>query len=83
MHILQLNKEAQNYQEFITAKIQIKMSKIRVRLVKSQIGRTKKQKLTLEALGLNRIDSVVEHSVTPQISGMIEKVKHLVVTEEI
>jgi len=59
------------------------MSKIRVRLVKSQIGRTKKQKLTLEALGLNRIDSVVEHSVTPQISGMIEKVKHLVVTEEI
>ena len=59
------------------------MSKIRVRLVKKKIERKKKQKLTLEALGLNRIDSVVEHSVTPQISGMIQKVKHLVVTEEI
>ncbi len=59
------------------------MSKIRVRLVKSQIGRTKKQKLTLKTLGLNRINSTAEHSLSPQISGMIEKVKHLVVTEEI
>ena len=59
------------------------MSKIRVKLVKSQIGRTKKQKLTLEALGLQRIGSCSEHSVTPQITGMINKVKHLVVTEEI
>ncbi|MCK9561975.1 MAG: 50S ribosomal protein L30 [Bacteroidales bacterium] len=59
------------------------MSKIRVRLIKSQIGRTKKQKLTLEALGLSRINSTAEHSLSPQISGMIEKVKHLVVTEEI
>ena len=59
------------------------MSKIRVRLIKSQIGRTKKQKLTLKTLGLNRINSTAEHSLSPQISGMIEKVKHLVVTEEI
>lgn len=59
------------------------MSKIRVKLVKSQIGRTKNQKLTLEALGLGKIGSSVEHTITPQISGMINKVKHLVVTEEI
>jgi large subunit ribosomal protein L30 len=59
------------------------MSKIRVKLVKSQIGRTKTQKLTIEALGLKRIGSSVEHTGTPQILGMIAKVKHLVVTEEI
>ncbi len=59
------------------------MSKIRVKLVRSQIGRTKKQKLTLEALGLKRIGSSVEHDSSNSILGMIDKVKHLVVTEEI
>ena len=59
------------------------MSKVRVKLVKSKIGRTKKQKLTLEALGLKRIGSEVEHATSPQILGMVDKVKHLVETEEI
>jgi len=58
------------------------MAKITVRQVKSSIKRPKNQKRTLEALGLHRIGQQVEHDDTPNILGMIEKVKHLVSTEE-
>jgi large subunit ribosomal protein L30 len=58
------------------------MSKIRVKQVKSSIKRPQNQKRTLEALGLHRIGHVVEHENTPSIMGMINKVKHLVSTEE-
>jgi len=58
------------------------MSKIKVKLVKSKIGAKPDQRKTLEALGLKRINSVVEHNKTPQIIGMIKKVHHLVVVEE-
>lgn len=58
------------------------MSKIKVKQVKSAIKRTQTQKRTLEALGLRRIGHVVEHDATPNILGMINKVKHLVSTEE-
>ena len=59
------------------------MSKIRVTQVKSQIGRLKKQKLTLEALGLRKMNQTVEHDATPTIMGMVNKVQHLVSVEEI
>lgn len=59
------------------------MTKIRVKQVKSKIGSTKRQKLTLEALGLHRINHTVEHDANPQIMGMINAVKHLVSFEEI
>jgi large subunit ribosomal protein L30 len=59
------------------------MAKIRVKQIKSKIGSTKRQKLTLEALGLHRINHTVEHDVNPQIMGMINAVKHLVSFEEI
>lgn len=58
------------------------MAKIKVRQVKSGIKRPQNQKRTLEALGLRKIGQVVEHDDTPNILGMIEKVKHLVSTEE-
>ena len=58
------------------------MGKIRVKQVKSGIKRPQNQKRTLEALGLRRIGQVVEHEDTPNILGMINKVKHLVSTEE-
>ena len=58
------------------------MTKIKVKQVKSGIKRPQNQKRTLEALGLRRIGQVVEHEDTPNILGMIEKVKHLVSTEE-
>ena len=54
------------------------MEKIKITQVKSKIGRPKDQKKTLEALGLKKINSVVEHNSTPQIMGMVNKVKHLV-----
>lgn len=57
------------------------MAKIKVTKVKSAINRTKTQKRTLEALGLHKIGQVVEHDDTPNILGMITKVKHLVSVE--
>ncbi|MEG9328620.1 LSU ribosomal protein L30P [Salinimicrobium catena] len=58
------------------------MGKIKVTQVKSAIKRTQNQKRTLEALGLKKIGQVVEHENTPNILGMVSKVKHLVSTEE-
>lgn len=58
------------------------MAKIKVTKVKSAINRTQRQKRTLEALGLKRIGQVVEHDATPNILGMVNKVKHLVSVEE-
>ena len=59
------------------------MKKIRVTQVKSKIRRPQNQKRTLEALGLRKIDQVVEHEATPTIMGMVNKVKHLLSVEEI
>lgn len=58
------------------------MGKIKVTQVKSAIKRTQNQKRTLEALGLKKIGQVVEHDNTPNILGMVNKVKHLVSSEE-
>ena len=58
------------------------MAKIKVTQVKSGIKKPQNQKRTLEALGLKRIGQVVEHDDTPNSLGMINKVKHLVSTEE-
>ncbi len=58
------------------------MAKIKIKLVKSTIGRKKDQIATVKALGLRKIRHVVEHEDTPQIIGMINKVTHLVEVEE-
>ena len=58
------------------------MAKIKVTQVRSAIKRPQDQKRTLVALGLRKIGQVVEHDTTPNILGMISKVKHLVSTEE-
>jgi large subunit ribosomal protein L30 len=54
------------------------MAKIKVKQIGSTIDRPKKQKRIIEALGLGKISKVKEHNDTPQIRGMIDKVKHLV-----
>ena len=54
------------------------MEKIKITQIKSPINRTKKQKLTLHALGLRKIGMTVEHKRTPNILGMVKKVSHLV-----
>jgi len=57
------------------------MAKIKVTKVRSEINRTQNQKRTLEALGLRKMGHTVEHDDTPNILGMINKVKHLVSVE--
>ena len=59
------------------------MAKIKVTLVKSAINRPNRQKLTLVALGLRKLNHHVIHEATPQILGMVRKVDHLVNTENI
>jgi len=56
--------------------------KIKVTQVRSIINRPKRQKATMEALGLRKLNQTVEHEATPQILGMIAKVSHLVKVEE-
>ena len=58
------------------------MAKIKLTKQKSAINRTSRQKLTLEALGLKKIGQTVEHEATPNIMGMVNKIKHLVSVEE-
>jgi len=59
------------------------MAKIRVKQVKSKIGRIQSQKRTLEALGLRKMNQVVEHEATPSIICMVNTVKHLISVEEV
>jgi len=59
------------------------MAKLRIKQTKSRIGSTQRQKRTLDALGLKKLNKTVEHDDTPVIRGMIEKVSHLVQVEEI
>lgn len=54
------------------------MAKIKIQQVRSVIKCSKIQKATMEALGLKKINSVVEHEATGAILGMVDKVKHLV-----
>jgi large subunit ribosomal protein L30 len=54
------------------------MAKIKAKWVKSAIGFSSRQKRTIEALGFKKLQSIVVHEDTPQIRGMIEKVRHLV-----
>jgi large subunit ribosomal protein L30 len=59
------------------------MKKVKITLVKSPIDRPERQKLTLQALGLNKTNSSKEVVVTPQVQGMISKVNHLLKVEEV
>jgi large subunit ribosomal protein L30 len=59
------------------------MKKIKITQVKSAIDRPERQKLTLKALGLNKLNSSKEVEATAQILGMIRKVDHLVKVEEL
>ena len=59
------------------------MAKIRITQVKSKIGKPERQKKTLEALGIRKLNHSVIHEATPQIMGMVNKIKHLVTVENI
>jgi large subunit ribosomal protein L30 len=59
------------------------MAKLKITQVKSSIGSTKRQKATLEALGLKKLNTPVEHEASPQIVGMANKLRHLITVEEV
>ena len=59
------------------------MAKLKVTQVKSSIGSTKRQKATLEALGLKKLHNPIVHEATPQIVGMVNKMRHLLSVEEV
>lgn len=54
------------------------MAKIKVTQVRSIIGRPQRQKDTMRSLGFRKMNQTVEHEATPQILGMVAKVKHLI-----
>ena len=56
----------------------VEAGKITVRLVRSMIGRPEKQRLVLRGMGLTKLQKVVQLPDTPQVRGMLDKVKHLV-----
>ena len=59
------------------------MAKLIITQVKSSIGSTKRQKLTLESLGLKKLNTPIVHEATPQIVGMVNKMRHLISVEEV
>jgi large subunit ribosomal protein L30 len=59
------------------------MAKIKIKLVRSTIGRKPYQRKTAKALGLGKISSCVEKEATPAILGMVRAISHLVEVEEI
>ena len=58
------------------------MEKVKITQVKSAIKRSSRQRATLEALGLRRLNQTVVHDLTPQVRGMVDTVKHLVKVED-
>jgi large subunit ribosomal protein L30 len=59
------------------------MKKIKITLVKSPIDRPERQKETLKALGLNKLNATREVEATPSILGMVRKVEHMVAVEDV
>jgi large subunit ribosomal protein L30 len=59
-----------------------KQKVLRITLVKSPIGYTQRQKDTVRALGLRRMNQTVEHQDTPVVRGMVAKISHLLQVEE-
>ncbi len=59
------------------------MNKVLITQIRSTIKRPKRQELTIQALGLGKINRTVEKELTPQIAGMISKVSHLVNVKDV
>lgn len=79
--MLLLTREEYHWTKYLTDNFR-KMATVKVTQIKSAINRPKRQKLTVQALGLGKLHRTVEHNATPQILGMIKKVQHLVRVEK-
>ncbi len=82
MHWLLRVKEVFHLIKCLTVNRRIIMSIIKIKQVKSAIRRPADQKATIKALGFRKLNQTIEKEGTPQILGMINKVKHLVVVVE-
>ena len=58
------------------------MAKVKITLVRSTIGKPKRQKATIEALGLKKLNQSIIKEANPATVGMIKKVEHLLSVEE-
>ncbi|HBE43259.1 MAG TPA: 50S ribosomal protein L30 [Bacteroidales bacterium] len=84
MHSLWRNTGVCRWKKCLTADVNNnKMAKIRITQVRSRNGRPERQKRTLDALGIRKLNHSVEHEATPQIIGMVNKIRHLVRVENI
>jgi large subunit ribosomal protein L30 len=59
------------------------MAKLKITQVRSAIGATKHQKAILASLGLRKRQQTVEHNDSPEIKGMVAKLRHLLTVEEV
>ncbi len=59
------------------------MSKVNITLLRSPIDKSKRQKLTLTALGFRKMNQTIQHEATPQIVGMLRVIQHLVKVENV
>lgn len=58
-------------------------TRLKIKYIRSAIGYDWRQKRTVTALGLRKLGDIVEHDDTPAIRGMVHKVQHLVIVEEV
>ena len=58
------------------------MPKLRITQTRSQIGQSERHRGTLRALGLGKIGRTAEHEESPQLAGMLRKVRHLIRIDE-
>ena len=75
---LWLRTEASAWKKYLEDRRNNNMAILKIKQIKSRIGAPADQKRTLDALGLHKLNRVVEHESTPSILGMVDKVKHLV-----
>ena len=59
------------------------MAKLKITQIKSVIDRSKRQKATMHALGLRKMNQSIEKELSPQVEGMIKKISHLIKIEEV
>ena len=81
MHLQLLKQEVLSCLKYLMDS-KIKMAKIKITQVRSILKRPERQKLTIKALGLGKINRTVELEATPQVIGMVNKVSHLVSVSE-
>jgi len=83
MHLQWLRTEVFQWIKYLTVSKEYYYGKNSYTQVKSKNGKPERQKRTIEALGIRKLNHSVEHEATPQILGMVLKVQHLVKVENI